>query len=178
VVRALRPRRGVPAVVAALVLLACGGLVAAEVVSALAGRPLRLVPYEQVAEWASRTAWQDRATLLTAGATAAVGVLLILIAVVPGRPRLVALRTGDPDLVAGVPRSALARMLAAAASDVDGVREARARVRGRRVLVAATTGLRETTRLTERVRAAVEDELGRFSPVYPMSIRTRVRGVR
>jgi hypothetical protein len=159
----------------ALALLSCGTLAAAEVVSALAGRPLRLVPYERVAAWASRTPWQDRTALAVAGVTAIVGALLLLIAVVPGRPRRLALRTGDPRLVAGVSRRTMAGTLATSAARVDGVSAARARIIGRQATITATTELADTSALATRIHAAAQSELARFSPVRPLSLRIRIR---
>ncbi|WP_169951253.1 DUF6286 domain-containing protein [Microbispora sp. H11081] len=174
--RAFRPNRGLPAAVAALALLAIGGLTAVHVVSALLGRPVRVVPYEQWARWASTTAWQDGRALAVAGALMLIGLVLILIAVVPGRGRMVALRTGDPDLVVGLPRRALARALRARANAVDGVRAAGARMRGWHADVSVRTDLRDTAALAERVRAAVGDELSRLAPAHGVSLRVRVRG--
>jgi hypothetical protein len=79
-------------------------------------------------------------------------------------------------MITGVPEHMLARVLGAAASDVDGVRTARAKVRGRHVTVVARTDLRETSPVEERVRAAVERRLGELAPVRPMTVRTRMRG--
>ncbi|MEU7690106.1 alkaline shock response membrane anchor protein AmaP [Microbispora hainanensis] len=173
---AFRPSRGLPAAVAALALLAIGGLTTVHVVSALLGRPVRLVPYEQWARWASTTAWNDGRTLAVASALALIGLVLILIAVVPGRGRMIALRTGDPDLVVGLPRRALARALGARAGKVDGVRAAGTRMRGWHADVSVRTDLRDTKALAERVRAAVEDELARLAPAHHISLNVRVRG--
>ncbi|MEU6412274.1 DUF6286 domain-containing protein [Microbispora sp. NPDC046933] len=174
--RAFRPSRGLPAVVAALALLAVGGLTAVHVVSELLGLPVRLVPYDQWARWASTTAWDDARVLAVASALALIGLVLILIAAVPGRGRMVALRTGDPDLVVGLPRRALARALRVRANQVDGVRSAGARMRGWHADVSVRTDLRDTTALGERVRAAVEDELARLAPAHRVSLNLRVHG--
>ncbi|WP_327048423.1 DUF6286 domain-containing protein [Microbispora sp. NBC_01189] len=174
--RAFRPGRGLPAVVAALALLAIGVLTAVEVISALLGHPVGLVPYERVAGWARTTAWNDDRALAAAAALALIGLVLVLIAAVPGRGRLVALRTADPDLVVGVPRRALARVLSGAAGRVDGVRAAGARVRGWHADVSVRTDLRDTTVLRERVRAAAEREIARLAPAHPISLRVRVHG--
>ncbi|MBE3010796.1 alkaline shock response membrane anchor protein AmaP [Microbispora sp. NEAU-D428] len=174
--RAFRPSRGLPAAVAALALLAVGGLTAVHVVSALLGLPVKLVPYDQWARWASTTPWDDGRALAVASALALIGLVLILIAVVPGRGRMIALRTGDPDLVVGLPRRALARALRVRANQVDGVRSAGARMRGWHADVSVRTDLRDTTALGERVRAAVEDELARLAPAHRVSLNLRVHG--
>lgn len=174
--RAFRPTRGLPAALAALALLAIGVLTAVHVISALLGRPVRLVPYDQWAQWARTTAWDDGRALAVASALALIGLTLVLIAAVPGRGRLVALRTGDPDLVVGVPRRALARVLGGRAANVDGVRRAGARVYGWHADVSVRTDLRDTATLGARVRAAVEEELDRLAPAHPISVNVRVHG--
>jgi hypothetical protein len=176
VVRAFRPRRAIPAAISALALLAAGLLTAVEVISALAGRPAGLVPYDQVTEWARTTTWQDRQALTSAGIAAVLGLLLLMFALVAGRPRLVPLRTGDPDLVAGVRPRTLARLLGAAAGEADGVRHARTKIRGRQVVVKARTDLRDTAGVEERVLAAAEDEIGRLAPIGRYTVRAHVRG--
>ncbi|MEN3535246.1 DUF6286 domain-containing protein [Microbispora sp. ZYX-F-249] len=174
--RAFRPSRGLPAAVAALALLGIGGLTAAHVVSALLGRPIRIVPYEDWARWARTTAWDDNRALAVAAALALIGLVLMLIAAVPGRGRMIALRTGDPDLMVGLPRRTLARALRARANAVDGVRAAGARMRGWHADVSVRTDLRDTAAIGERVRAAVGDELARLSPAHRVSLHVRVHG--
>ncbi|WP_432927098.1 DUF6286 domain-containing protein [Microbispora sp. CA-135349] len=174
--RAFRPSRGLPAAVAALALLGIGGLTAVHVVSALLGLPVKIVPYDQWARWARTTAWDDTRALAVASALALIGLALILIAAVPGRGRMVALRTGDPNLAVGMPRRTLARALRARANEVDGVRAARARMRGWHADVSVRTDLRDTTALGERVRTAVEDELARLAPAHRVSLHLRVHG--
>lgn len=174
--RVLRSKRKVPAAIAALVLFATGLLIAVETISALFGRPARIVPYDRVADWARASTWQDNAVMACAGAIAIVGMLLILIGTVSGRPRLVPLRSSDPNMIISTPRRMLARVLGTVAAQVDGVRQARAKVRGRRVTVRAGTDLRDTAALRERVRDAVEDELAKLAPVGRYTVKTKVRG--
>jgi hypothetical protein len=173
---ALRPTRAVPAFLTALVLLVAGVVTAIEVISALLGRPLRLVPYDTVAGWARSTPWNDTRAMAVAGALALLGLLLLLIALVPGRGRMVALRTGDPDLVIAMPRRALAGRLSRVAREAPGVRRARARIRGSQVDVRARTDLRDTATVSERVRQAVDGELERLAPLQRPRVHVRVRG--
>ncbi|GII59457.1 hypothetical protein Pth03_78460 [Planotetraspora thailandica] len=174
-VRAFRPRRTIPAMIASIALLAAGVLTALEVIMALWGRPAQIVPIDDLNRWAAATTWQDRAALGSAGLATLLGLLLLLIAWVAGRPRVVALRTDDPDLVAGVSPRMLANLLGDAAGRVDGVRRARAKVRGRHVTVQATTDLRDAAEMEERVRAAVEREIATLAPVARYTVRARVR---
>ncbi|ETK35496.1 DUF6286 domain-containing protein [Microbispora sp. ATCC PTA-5024] len=176
VARAFRPTRAGPAGIVALVLLALGVVTAVQVITTLLGNPVRIVPYDQVARWLRTTTWDGDRALAVASALALLGLLLLLIALVPGRGRMVTLATGDPDLAVGVPRRTLSAVLTAAASHVDGVRHARARVHGWRADVRADTDLRDTAGVGERVRAAVERELDRLAPAHAMSVRVRTHG--
>ncbi|WP_203981102.1 DUF6286 domain-containing protein, partial [Planotetraspora silvatica] len=152
--------------------MAAGIVTAVETISALAGHPATLVPYQQVAAWAQTTTWQDKQALTSAGITAVLGLLLLLFALVAGRPRLLALRTTDPDLVAGMRPRTLSKILAATASQTDGVRNARTKIRGRQVRVNATTNLRDTLGIEQRVHAAVEHEIGKLAPIGRYTVRT------
>jgi hypothetical protein len=174
-VRAFRPRRTIPAAIASIALLAAGLLTALEAITALWGRPAQIVPIDDLTRWAGTTTWQDKEALGSAGLATLLGLLLLLIAAVAGRPRVIALRTGDDDLVAGVSPRMLSRLLTDAAERVDGVRRARVKVRGRRVTAKATTDLREAAGLKERVRAAVEQEIDYMAPVGRYTVRVRVR---
>ncbi|MEV0973134.1 DUF6286 domain-containing protein [Microtetraspora glauca] len=162
----------------AIILLAIGVLTAIETISALFGHPAKIVPYSQVADLARAATWQDNAVMACAGALGIIGLVLLLIGLAPGRPRLVPLRSGDPDMIIGMPRRMLARVLGAVAGQVDGVRRVRAKVRGRRVTVHAGSDLRDMSALRDRVEAAVDDELAKLAPVGRYTVRTKVSGPR
>ncbi|MFI6507355.1 DUF6286 domain-containing protein [Streptosporangium sp. NPDC050855] len=175
-VRAFRPRRVIPSVITALLMTALGLLVALEVVSALLNRPLRLVPYDRILPWASSTPWSDPRVMAGAGLTGLLGLLLVLLAIVPGRPTLVPVRTGTRKLLVGVQRRGFARSLARAAEAVPGVDRARVRLLGRTVRVRADAGTRDVTDLGDVVREAVNARIDAFSPVRRHSVRVRLRG--
>lgn len=86
-VRAFRPSRVIPSVITAVVMTAIGVLVALEVISALVGHPLRLVPYDRMLTWASSTPWSDPRVRAGAGLVGLLGLLLVLFALIPGGPR-------------------------------------------------------------------------------------------
>jgi hypothetical protein len=166
--------------VAALVLACAGALAMVEAFMVVAGRAPRLVSFARTTLWAQSTAWRDPAALATAGAVTVLGVLLLLAAVLPGRPRLVPLRTGDPDLVFGVSRPTLAALVAGEVSRVEGVRRVRVRVRRRRLVVVAdalcdAAGPYDAAGLTRRVREAAGGELARLNPLIAFTVRPRVR---
>ncbi|GAA2849292.1 hypothetical protein GCM10010517_06610 [Streptosporangium fragile] len=174
-IRAFRPRRVVPSVITATLMTLGGALVAAEVISALLGRPLRLVPYDRALAWASSTPWSSPQVATGAGLVALLGLVLALLALLPGRPRLVPIRTGDRDLVIGVPPRGFARALARAAEQVRGVGHARVRLHGRTADVTAESLIRDTTGMADAVRQAVHARIAELGPVRDYRVRVRLR---
>ncbi len=174
--RAFRPRRVVPAVITAALMTVIGALVAAEVISALLGRPLRWVPYDRLLSWASSTRWDDPRVMLGAGLITALGLLLVLLALIPGRPRLIPVKTGDPDLIIGMQPRSFTRALAHAAEQVPGVDHAQVRLRGRTAEVTAHSLLREPAGLAEAVRQSVLARITALAPLKDYPVRVNLRG--
>ncbi|QBI52718.1 DUF6286 domain-containing protein [Streptomonospora litoralis] len=174
-VHTFRPRRSWPALIVGVLVLGVAALAAAEVASALAGAPMRNAVTTAADGYAAETRWSDPVVQVASAVAAAIGLLLILAALVPGRGRFTALRTGDPALVVGLSRSALRRTLAAAAQDVGGVRGARVSVGRRRVRVRIRTDLRDAPELRGEVASAVQQRLAELAPVYGFKVNTRVR---
>ncbi|WP_406312435.1 DUF6286 domain-containing protein [Streptosporangium sp. NBC_01639] len=174
--RAFRPRRVVPAVITAALMTLLGVLVAVEAVSALLGRSVRWIPYDRILGWASSTPWNSPQVLLGGSVLTALGLLLVLLALVPGQPRLIPARTGDPDLIIGMQRRGFTRSLAHAARQVEGVDHARVTLHGRTAQVRADSSLRDTTGLAEAVRQAVTGRIAALSPVDDHPVRVNVRG--
>ncbi|MEU8382302.1 DUF6286 domain-containing protein [Streptosporangium sp. NPDC048865] len=174
-VRAFRPRRVLPSVITSVLMTLIGLLVALEVVSALLGRPLRLVPYDRILSWATSTPWNDPRVMAGAGLAGLLGLLLVLLSIIPGRPTLIPVRTGDRDLAIGMHRRGFTRSLAHAAEQVQGIEHARVRLRGKTVHVAADSGMRDVRGLAGAVREAVNLRLTALSPVgkYPVHVSLR-----
>ncbi|MGI5283366.1 DUF6286 domain-containing protein [Nonomuraea polychroma] len=171
--RALRPARTLPGAVVSLALAAGLGATAAEVVSALLGHPLGWVPVNQLIELAGKTTWREAATaaLVTAGA----GTLMVLLAIVPGRCRLVPVQTADPLIVIGITRSGLRRTLRAAAQQVAGVDKARVRLRRRTIEVAVMTGAESSGSMLRQVGTAVGDRLAGVGTLGTGEVVVRLR---
>ncbi|NYH53855.1 MULTISPECIES: DUF6286 domain-containing protein [Nocardiopsis] len=174
-VHTFRPRRSWPAVITSLVILVVAVVAAAEVISALAGSPLRLVPVDAAAGYASTATWSTPSVQIASAVLALIGLALIVAALTPGQGRWTALRTDDPALVVGLTRPALRRAVSAAAEDVSGVDDAHVTVRGNRIRVHVRTGMRESEDLPLKVTAAVERRLEELAPLRSMRIATHVR---
>lgn len=182
-----RPRRVIPASLAALVILAVCVVAAVSIIQELAGGA-PLVPLGTL-DVRARAQHLDGTVMASAGALAAgLGLILIGCALIPGRPDTLALapvpsEAADGQLPgaahpgAGVSRPGLRTALGAVIADVDGVASARVRVRSRRVAARVRTELTDTA----AVRAAVRDALGhRLSQVglaRQPEIRVSVRHV-
>jgi hypothetical protein len=174
--REFRPRRRIPGVLVAAVLVAAGIVGCIWAASAALGHPLWNVPHSDFAgPLGSTVHWDDTGTLLVASAVAFAGFLLILIAVVPGRTRAIPLASGDDSLVIGVPRRSLRRSLGWLAEDVAGIDRAKVRTGRHSVKVRATTRLRDPAGLRESVQAVVEDRLARLDPLWPVNVKVRLR---
>ncbi|MDD7939126.1 DUF6286 domain-containing protein [Actinomycetospora lutea] len=156
-----RSRRTLPAALTALVLLAAGALVATSAIQVLLGRT-PLLPVDTVTDVLGRTTWQAPAVLVAAGVAAALGLVLIVAGLWPGRTHVLPLLADPavPELVAaGWHRHDLAARLRHRALGVEGVERATARVRRRSVRVAARTHRSSTPGLREAVATAVGTDL-------------------
>ncbi|GGP04777.1 DUF6286 domain-containing protein [Nonomuraea glycinis] len=171
--RALRPARTPAAVLVAAVLTAGLGLTTAEIVSALLGKSLGWVPVDRAVAWASRSSWNE---LPPVGlALAGVGAALLLLALVPGRSRLVPVETTDPLIVVGITRVGLRRTLRAVAQEVDGVHKARVRLRRRRIEVTVVTGPESSGSMLKQVGTAVGDRLAGVGTLETGEVVVRLR---
>lgn len=174
--REFRPRRRIPGVLVAAVLVAAGIVGCIWAASAALGHPLWNIPRSDFAGPLQSTVhWDDTGTLLVSSAVAFAGFLLIVIAVLPGRTRAIPLASGDDSLVMGVSRRSLRRSLGWLAADVAGIDEAKVRTGRHSVKVRATTRLRDPAGLRESVQAVVEDRLARLDPLWPVRVKVRLR---
>ncbi|MEV6153962.1 DUF6286 domain-containing protein [Nonomuraea sp. NPDC052129] len=171
--RVLRPARTPAGIVVALTLTAGLWLGAAEVVSALLGRPLGWLPVSDLLDLAAHRAWGQLS--LPALATMAVGVVMLLLAAVPGRCRLVPVETSDPLIVIGITRAGLRRTLRAVAQEVDGVQRARVRLRRRTIEVVVITGPESSGSMLKQVGTAVGDRLAGVGTLAAGEVVVRLR---
>jgi hypothetical protein len=163
-------------VLVALVLVALGVLIPVEVVHAALGKHGYLVlPYESWARAARDHAWDSTLVMTISAVVAAVGLLLLLVELRPRRPAALALVPLTDGVQVGTDRRSLARALAARTREVDGIAEARARVRRRRADIVATTWLRDPGDLKERAVRHVTDWLDGLGLVAVPAVRLRLR---
>lgn len=174
-VHTFRPRRSWPAIITGLIVLAVAVLAAAEVIAALSGNPLRLIPVGAATDYAAVTTWSEPSVQIASAVLALIGLALIVVALAPGRSRWTVLRTDDPALVVGLTRPALRRAVASEVQEVSGVDDVHVTVRGNKMRVHVRTGMRESRGMPAEVTAAVERRLEELAPLRSMRILTQVR---
>jgi hypothetical protein len=170
-----RRRRVLPAVVVAVVLGGLGATVATDVVAVQTENRSLIWPFLRIARDLRTAHWSQTPVVVTAAVGAAVGLLLVLLAVVPGRRKIVAVESGSADVVVGIPARSVRRALTSAARNVDGVGRAEVDYGRRRATVAVTSPLRDPGPLADDVRDALRARLRQFALQRPPEIRVRVR---
>lgn len=176
-VRTPRPYRSWAVVVVGGVLVTVTGLAAAEVISALAGSPVSLLPVGQAGDTPAAR-WSDPAVHVASAVLVLISLLMIALALLPGWGRGDVGHPHDLTFAAGVSRGALRRILTTAACEVDGVREARVSVFGQRVKVRAAAEAHRIAEVTAEVHNAMERKIGELSLLKEPKIRVAVRCVK
>ncbi|GAA4495954.1 hypothetical protein GCM10023191_037270 [Actinoallomurus oryzae] len=172
--RAFRPRRVLPASLAASLLTAAGASVAIHVISRRLGHPV-LRP--ELTARLTRLTWDDPAVAAAGGGLTLAGLLFVLAAVLPGRTGTAPLAGDDPRFVMGLRRASLRADLHASVLGVPGVDAATVRLRGRlrpRAEIRAVTGFTDHGNLGEQVADAVRDRLEELDPVRVPEVAVRV----
>lgn len=176
--RAFRPRRVLPASLAASLLTVAGAFATVHIVSTLIGHPVFRPRTTAAAVRLLHTlTWGDRLPMIAGGVLMLTGLLLVLAAVLPGRTRTAPLAGDDPRFVAGLGRSSLRAALVVAAREVPGVESASVRLRGRlwpRAEVRVVTGFHDPDHLAEQVITAVTERLADLAPVRVPSVAVRI----
>jgi hypothetical protein len=170
-----RRRRTLPAVAVAAVAAAAGVTVVIDVIAVATVHHSLVWPYEQMAQLLRENTWNTTAVLAISAGTAFIGILLLIAAVTPGRERLPALTTDDPDVIAGTTQRSLRRTLTEAATNVDGIANAHVTIGRRRVKVTATSSLRDPAGQRDAVTDAVTTRLDQLHPARPRTVHTRLR---
>ncbi|MET7860075.1 DUF6286 domain-containing protein [Streptomyces sp. NPDC005318] len=169
-----RPRRTIPAALTALVLLAVCVLLAVVAIQLIIGQS-PLITYRSVTDTLHSTHWNDTIVLIAGGTLVLLGLLLLLAALLPGKPTVLPL-TGDVD--AGVARRSLRHALQHAVASVDGVSRVKLKL-GRRTIVARIrTHRTDTAGLTDAVHAALDQRLDQVGPLTRPAMKIKLRATR
>lgn len=173
--RQYRTRRTVPAVIVALLIAAASIVIVIEVISRLVDQPLGLLPVDALGDLGRETQWNDPLTVTVAIVAVLLGVLLLVLALTPGRVRARPLRSARPGVAVAVAPGDLERLVAQAAEAVDGVDHASASAGNGRVSVRVNSPLHDPGGLDEQVQQAVSERLDQLGLLDEPQIRVSVR---
>ena len=161
--------------VLAAALVALGVLVVVEVVAAAFDQPPVVLPYPDVAGALRDSTWQSGLARAVGGALAAVGLLLLVLALRRGRPAGLPLAPLTDGTQAEAHRRGLQRSLQDRAARVDGVRRATAKVGRRSVRVTAHSALRDPAGLPQQVEQQVRGLLDELALRRALAVKVRTR---
>ncbi|MET8468870.1 DUF6286 domain-containing Asp23/Gls24 family envelope stress response protein [Streptomyces sp. NPDC006422] len=169
------PRRLPTAFLALAAAVACGALAHDLLMVHLAHRPA--APWRaETLHWLERHGPDTPPVTAAAAALVALGIVMITLAVTPGRRALLTLNSPDARLRAAVDRKAVALLVRDAAGDVAGVDTVRVRVRRRRIVVRAqlTFGDRQIAHrdITTAAHTALDACSLRRTPRLRVKVRT------
>jgi hypothetical protein len=168
-----RSQRVVPAMVVAAVVGA--GLVTfvIDVVAVWTIGHSLIWPYRDMAARMRHTTWSDTPIIAIAAAITAVGVLLLIAAVVPGRKKLLDLDADRPATAAGISARHLRRALRRVTIRLDGVGDVTVNLRRHRAQLDVTTPYRDPGDLAGTVQTSADHYLDDLRLTRPL--RTTVR---
>ncbi|UGT63959.1 DUF6286 domain-containing protein [Nocardia asteroides] len=168
-----RPRRVVPAVLLALVLLAAAIAVIVSLVQRLTDTR-EFVSYDRVAAELYAVEWGETPVLVTGIGALTLGALLLVAAVWPGRALLVPL-VDEEGLRAGVSRRGLRAAIRESAETVDGVTARGVRLGRRSVRIEARTDRVESAGTADAVCDRVSNRLREIGTRSVRRVRTSLR---
>jgi hypothetical protein len=170
-----RGRRSPTAALVALVVVVVCVLVAVAAIQLKAGHDHTVLGHVGAVAARLRThGWHDVIVLVVGIVAAALGLVLLLTGLLPGRRALVAMTAPDEHTVAGIARGGLVRDLAAIGARVDGVASCRVRLGRAHVRAKVRSALRDRAGLRDAVRAALTDRLTELAPLRAYDVRVRV----
>ncbi|AXK46536.1 DUF6286 domain-containing protein [Brachybacterium saurashtrense] len=172
-----RPARSVPAALLGVLLLT-GGLVGVWLLgSLLLDGSWPASAQGALADIGARRL-DSTPVLIAAGVLAALGLVLLLAAAIPGRPSRRLVLGGEVPGASAVPHRDLGRRITRRVETVDGVHSARATLRGRRLDVLARTVVDDSEAVLRGARAAAEQAVDELRPETPLRTRVRVQRIR
>lgn len=158
----------------ALLLVVGGLLVAVEIVLAQLGRQALLIPSPAWASWLGGQTWDTFTVRLVLAGLVVVGLLLLILALRPGKPRRLALPATGTNLHVSIARRALQQNLADTAARASGVASASAKAGRRTVTVTATTANPNNTEVQKAAQAMVNQRLDQLGLARQLHSRVRI----
>ncbi len=165
------------AFILAAALLAGSVVVIAEVIGFAVHRSPLLVHWSSWEQWARATRWDALVVRVWSAILIVIGAVILALELKPPRARRLALRSGDDATDAAVTRRGLADALRSAATGVDGISSASAKVRRRHASITAASAAQSrsaATALTEPVTEALRSQLERLDLRRPLRLKVHV----
>jgi len=171
-----RGRRTIAAVIVAVLLLLLAAYAAWQAILVqLGGNPYPL-DAAAVSARLNETPWNHPAVTVTGVVLAVLGLWLLYLALTPARRKLVELREDHPDVATGIRPVDLRRAVDGAAERIDGISGSRTVLRRGTATTTVTSPLGDPAGLTEKVTAAVTEQLTELDPLDPLTPRVRLTG--
>lgn len=158
----------------ALALMVGGLLVAAEIVLGGLGRGPWILPYDRWERSAVATPWSDGNARLIGLALVGGGVVVLAVQVARRRPQALDLTGGKDRAPASLDRRGVERWLADRVERVEGVADARTRLRRRVAVVRASSVGQDHHDVERRLRETVAGHLGELDLAMPLRVDVRV----
>ncbi|MHC5257851.1 DUF6286 domain-containing protein [Streptomyces sp. UC4497] len=168
------PRRLPTALLALTAAIACGAL-AVDLIRVHAAHLPAASWRTQAVHWLERHGPDAPFVGIAAGALAVLGILMIALAVSPGRRGLLTVTSPGAGLRAAMDRTAIALVVRDAVGDVPGISTVRVRVRRRRVVVRAQLAFGDRAIARRDVQAAAHAVLDGCCLRRPPRLRVKVR---
>ncbi|MFE2289235.1 DUF6286 domain-containing protein [Streptomyces sp. NPDC059443] len=168
-----RSSRRIPAAALAATVLGVAGLFLYDLAAVRAHRPGMRWRRELVHQLERHTP-ADPGVLIGGAVLAAAGAALLLSAVLPGLRGILPMRSGDPEVRAGLERKAAAQVLRDRAMEVSGVRSVRVGVGRTHVGVRAVSHFRELDDVRADLDAVLAVGIGELGLAHEVRPRVRV----
>ena len=169
-----RGRRTGPAVATAILILIAAAATGYAAILKGSRRQVPGVALREVVQSLTGTAWNSPVVLIVGSVAAAVGLLLLMIAVVPAPQPLVELNGSHARTAAALNVRSLRRAVQSAALRIDGIVTARAHVGRRRIRLNLSTWLRHTNGLGQCAQDAATERLTALDLVRPRAVQARL----
>lgn len=171
-----RGRRTVAAVIVAVLLLLLAGYAAWQAILVQLGQPTYPLDAASISQNLNQTPWNHLAVTITGVVLALLGLWLLLLAITPARRKFIELREPHPDVATGIRPADLRRAVDGAAMRIDGISNSRTVLGRRTATTTVTSPLGNPEGLTEKVTAAVTDQITELDPLDPLTPKVKLTG--
>ncbi|WP_239336972.1 DUF6286 domain-containing protein [Frankia sp. CiP3] len=174
----MRVTNRIVAALLAAVIAAVGVIAIIEMVSAALDDGYAIVDWQSITAAMARNTWSDAGPTVLGVILGAGGILLLVLGLRRGRLQWFAVRpspTGTATFAAG---RGIARALASAAEDIDGVTRAKVRLRRRTAKVKIESSPRINPDAPGQVRDEIRERLASFELASPPKVKLKVKASR